>query len=144
MTLFQQTASAPTIGRTERAFSPQLLAIMAGLIVVLMAAAVTSYVAGRPADAAIQSNAETAATDGWLPAALAANRQHRIDAANALTDGWQAAFTPLQTTNAPGGEEAVIQRFLLGEAAADGEGLRFPMQTQQVPADGYERSVRAD
>lgn len=159
MTLFQETASARTLVPSERAFTAKLLAITAGLVVVLMAVAVTSYVAGRPADANIQGNADTAAMDGWESAAIAASRQHRIDAAQPLTDGWEAALVPQRTITATDGWEAAlirpheaaadrdIQRFLLeaDEAAADGYTLRFPMQPEESAVDGYnQRFARVD
>lgn len=159
MTLFQETASARTLVPSDRAFTARLLAITAGLVVVLMAVAVASNVAGRPADATIRGNADTAAMDGWEPAAIAASRQHLIDVAQPITDGWEAALVTPRTITATDGWETVlirpqeaagngyIQRFLLepDEVAVDGYALRFPMQPDDAAVDGYnQRFVHAD
>ena len=158
MTLFQETTSARTLVPSERAFTAPFLAITAGLVVVLMAVAVTSYVAGRPAGADIQSTADTAAMDGWESAAIAAGRQHRIDSAQPLTDGWEAALVPQRTSTATDGYieryliqpqdaavEGNIQRSLLLAEEAAVDGLRFPMQSDGAAVEGSnQRFVHAD
>jgi hypothetical protein len=73
MTQFQDSASLRKLDSPARALAAPLLA-MAGIIVVLMAAAVMSYaLAGRPSDATI--TAEAATIDGHTEAQIAANLQ---------------------------------------------------------------------
>ena len=73
MTQFQDSASLRKLDSPARAFAAPLLA-MAGIIVVLMAAAVMSYaLAGRPSDATI--TADAAGIAGHQEATIAANLQ---------------------------------------------------------------------
>ena len=73
MTQLQDSASLRKLDSPARAFAAPLLA-MAGIIVVLMAAAVMSYaLAGRPSEATI--TAESATIDGHTEAQIAANLQ---------------------------------------------------------------------
>ena len=123
MTLFQESASARKLVTTERAITAPFLAITAGLVVVLMAVAVTTLVAGRPADPATQANSDSTAIDGWMPAAIAAARQDRIEAAQSLEDGWEAALVPQRTYTSTDGWEAVLIQ--PHEAAVDGYIQRF-------------------
>jgi hypothetical protein len=145
MTQFQQTASAPTILPAERGFTARLMAITAGVVVVLMAVAVTSYVAGRPADANIQATADTALTDGWQAAVTAANRQRELDSANALTDGWAAAQAAQRTnTSTDAAGDGYIDRLLLEEAPVDGFTLRHPMRGAGAADSQDQRFIHAD
>lgn len=147
MTQFQQTAPAGTLVPSDRAYTTQFLAIVAGVVFVLMAAAVTSYVAGRPAEANIQATADTALTDGWQAAVSAAERQRDLDAANALTDGWAAALAPQRTSTATeaAGDGRINGLLLPEEAPVDGFTLRHPMQAEGASADDdTQRSIRAD
>ena len=60
-----------------------------------MALALISFVvAGRPADATIGGNTDTAAVDGYMAGLTAANNQHRIGVAQRLNDGWAASLIP--------------------------------------------------
>ena len=73
MTQFQDSASLRKLDSPARAFAAPLLA-MAGIIVVLMAAAVMSYaLAGRTSDDT--TTAEAATIDGHTEAQIAANLQ---------------------------------------------------------------------
>ena len=145
MTQFQQTAPAGTLVPSDRRFTTQFLAIIAAVAVVLMAIAVTSYVAGRPSGANIQANADTAVTDGWQAAVSAAERQRKMDAANAQTDGWAAALAAQRTT--PAAEDAgdaYIERLLLEEAPVDGFTLRHPMRGESTADGANQRYVNPD
>jgi hypothetical protein len=111
MTQFQESVSVRKLVPSERAFTAPFIAITAGLVVVLVALAVTSFVfAGRPAEAALQGGTDTAAIDGWMPAAIAAGSQHRLGAAQQLDDGWAAALVPQRTSTATDGWEAALIR----------------------------------
>ena len=145
MTQFQQTASAPSILPTDRAFPAQLAAIAAGVVVALMAVSVASYVADRSAETTIQTDA-TAVTDGWQAAVTAANRQREMDAANLHTDGWAAALAPQRTnTSTDAAGDGYIDRLLLEDAPVDGFTLRFPMQGAGAAADSQnQRFIHAD
>jgi hypothetical protein len=144
MTLYQESASARKLVTSERAFAAPFLAITAGLVVVLLAVAVTSFVAiGRPADAATQAKPYTESIDGWMSAAMAAARQHRIEASQSLEDGWEAVLVRPHEAAVDGN----IRRILLpsDEAAADGHTLRFPMQPAGAAEDGdIRRSPNAE
>jgi len=94
MTQLQDSASLRKLDSPARAFAAPLLA-MAGIIVVLMAAAVMSYaLAGRPSDATI--TAEAATIDGHTEAQIAANLQalaaQRTEAIDAATKPFVAEY----------------------------------------------------
>jgi hypothetical protein len=94
MTQFQDSASLRKLDSPAGALAAPLLA-MAGIIVVLMAAAVMSYaLAGRPSDATI--TAEAATIDGHTEAQIAANLQalaaQRTEAIDAATKPFVAEY----------------------------------------------------
>jgi hypothetical protein len=109
MTQFQESATVRTLG-TPRASTAPFLAITAGLVVVLMALALISFVvAGRPADATIGGNTDTAAVDGYMAGLTAANNQHRIEVAQRLNDGWAASLIPQRLSPKDGWEAALLK-----------------------------------
>lgn len=124
MTQFQESASSPKLVPAERAYTAPFLAIAAGLVVLLIALAVTTFVlAGRPADGTIQDNPDTAAIDGYMAGLTAANGQARIASAQQLNDGWEAALVTRRTSTATDGWEAALIR--PHQPAVDGYIQRF-------------------
>jgi len=123
MTQAQESVSTRQL-TSERAFTAPFIAIAAGLVVLLMALAVTSFALASRPSTAIEGHAATEAVDGWLPAATTAGSQHRLESAQQLRDGWARELVPQRTSTATDGWEAgliqphapavdgYIQRFL--------------------------------
>jgi len=100
------------------------VAIAAGLAVLLMALAVTSFAfSGRPADVTIQGTTDTAAIDGYLAGLTASNNQARIASAQDLNDGWEAALVTRRASAVRDGWEAALIR--PHQPAVDGYIQRF-------------------
>lgn len=111
MTHVQESVAARNLVSSKRAFTAPFLAIMAGLVILLMAIAATSFaLAGRPADATIQANTGAAAVDGYLSGLSVANAQQRLTAAQRLSDGWAAALVTQRTSTATDGWEGALVR----------------------------------
>ena len=136
MTQFQESAATRKLVTSERAFTAPFLAITAGLVVLLMALAVMSFVlAGRPADVPIQANTDTAAVDGYMAGLTAANNQHRLDAAQQLNDGWAAALVSQRTSTATDGWEAALVAKRTSTATDGWEAAL--VQPHRPAVDGY-------
>ena len=136
MTHFQESASVRKLVPSQRAFTAPFFAIMAGLVVLLMAIAVTSYLlAGRPDEAAIGGSTDSAAIDGYTTGLIAANNQHRIAAAQRLNDGWAVALVPQRTSTATDGWEAALVSKRTSTATDGWEAALS--QPRQTAVDGY-------
>ena len=143
MTQFQESASVPKLVPTQRAFTAPFLAITAGLVVLLMAIAVTaSFLAGRPAEASIQGSTDTAAIDGYMTGLTAANNQRRLASAQQLNDGWAAALTPQRPSTATDGWEAALLAKRTSTATDGWEAALI--QTHQPAVDGYIQRFLSD
>jgi hypothetical protein len=124
MTQFQESAPAPKVVPAGRANVAPFVAIAAGLAVLLMALAVTSFAfSGRPADVTIQGTTDTAAIDGYLAGLTASNNQARIASAQELNDGWEAALVTRRASAVRDGWEAALIR--PHQPAVDGYIQRF-------------------
>ena len=136
MTQFQESASVPKLVPSERAFTAPFLAITAGLVILLMAIAVTAFVlAGRPAEASIQGSTDSAAIDGYMTGLTAANNQHRLASAQQLNDGWAMALVPQRTSTATDGWEAALLAKRTSTATDGWEAALI--QPHQPAVDGY-------
>ena len=136
MTHFQESVAARNLVSSKRAFTAPFLAIMAGLVILLMAIAVTAYLlAGRPDEAAIGGSTDSAAIDGYMTGLLAANNQHRIASAQRLNDGWAVALVPQRTSTAADGWEAALVAKRTSTATDGWEAALI--QPHQTAVDGY-------
>ena len=136
MTQFQESASVPKLIPAERAYTAPFLAITAGLVVLLMAIVVTSFVlAGRPAEATIGGGTDTAAIDGSVAGLTAANNEHRLNSAQQLNDGWAVALAPQRTSAATDGWEAALVAKRTSTATDGWEAALI--QPHQTAVDGY-------
>jgi hypothetical protein len=132
----QESASVPKLVHAERAYTAPFFAITAGLVILLMALVVTSFVlAGRPADATIQGTTDTAAIDGYMAGLAAANNQHRLASAQRLNDGWAVALVPQRTSTATDGWEATLVATRTSTATDGWEAALI--QPRQTAVDGY-------
>jgi len=129
MTQFQESASVRTLGTPRAADTAPFLAITAGLVAVLMAVAVISFVAtGRPFDATIDGTADSAAVDGYLAGLTAANKQHQLEGA-AL-----AMRRPITSTDGQ-------QRLAGAQQLNDGWAAGLAMQRPITATDGWEATL---
>ena len=136
MTQFQESASVRKLVPSERAFTAPFFAITAGLVVLLMAIAVTAFLlAGRPDEAAIQGSTDSAAIDGYMTGLIAANNQHRVASAQRLNDGWAVALVPQRTSTATDGWEAALVAKRTSTATDGWEAALI--QPRQTAVDGY-------
>ena len=150
MTLFQETASVPKSLNANSADKARFQAILTGLVVVLMAVAVASFVvAGRPTGATIEGNlaVEAKYANGYpLHGGLAGPSRIAIDSAGGFAPGY-----PLQGGLAGPSHideaDASVYRFLLpdDQAAGNGSSLRFAPQPAEGATNGdNQRSIHAD
>ena len=136
MTQFQESASVRKLVPSGRAFTAPFLVITAGLVVLLMAIAVTSYLlAGRPGETAIQGSMDSAAIDGYLTGLTAANNQQRVASAQRLSDGWAVALLPQRTSTATDGWEAALVAKRTSTPTDGWEAVLI--QPRQTAVDGY-------
>jgi hypothetical protein len=136
MTQFQESASVRKLVPSERAFRAPFFAITAGLVVLLMAIAVTSYLlASRPGEAAIQGSTNSAAIDGYMTGLIAANNQQRVASAQRLNDGWAVALAPQRTSTATDGWEAALVAKRTSTATDGWEAALI--QPRGTAVDGY-------
>ena len=124
MTHIQEPATGRPFLSSERDYPPAFAAITFGLVVLLMALAITSFVftGVQSAATATRVRAATDTVDGWMPALTAASRQHRLDAAQSIEDGWAAALVAPRASTADGWEAVLVPQ---RAAAIDGYIQRF-------------------
>ena len=136
MTHFQESVAARNLVNSKRAFMAPFLAITAGLVILLMAIAVTSFLlAGRPDEAAIQGSTDSAAIDGYMTGLTAASNQQRVASAQQLNDGWAVALVPQRTSTATDGWEAALVAKRTSTATDGWEAALI--QPRQAAVDGY-------
>jgi hypothetical protein len=91
MTQFQESVTARKLATSGRAGTAPFLAITAGLVALLMALAVMSFTVAERPSVPIGGTGDTAAAERYVAGLIAGINQHRIQTAQQVRDGWEAA-----------------------------------------------------